>query len=249
MGVNKITKLFPKNIIKRTCMFILLLNLLKISSSSKIEIVLTFDNDNNLNQNFLYCDDEIKFYGTSNLNVYEINENNENININSKLQLLKNNYSNNFIFYESNTNNQKVLIEMINNPNSIKSFFRNSSAISINIKQGSFDNYTDFSYMFYDCTKLTSVDLSNISFKKAYYMKFIFYNCYNLENIIFPKNETYSPIFSVGHMFYNCKKLTSIDISNFCFNKLLQLQSFFENCINLKTIIFPEQSYYLSDNI
>ena len=89
MIVNKIIRLFPKSIIKRTYMLIILLNLFEISYT--IEIVLTFDNDNNnFNNNFLYCDDEIKFYGTSNLNVYEINENNENINITSKLQLLNN---------------------------------------------------------------------------------------------------------------------------------------------------------------
>ena len=129
---------------------------------------------------------------------------------------------------------------MVNSPNSIKGFFINSSAISINIKQGSFQNYTDFSYMFYDCTKLISVDLSNISLEKAYRMEFLFYNCYSLENIIFPKNEIYSSIYSVSNMFYNCQKLSSIDISYFCFNKTTQMQYFFSNCKNLETIIFPK---------
>lgn len=252
MVINKIIRLLPKNIIKRTYMFILLLNLLEFSYTNTIEIVLTFDNDNNSNNIFLYCDDEINFYGTSNLNVYEINENNENININSKLQLLSNDqkyYCKNIIFYQANKNNQKILIEMVNSPNSIKGFFINSSAISINIKQGSFQNYTDFSYMFYDCIKLISVDLSNISLENAYHMEFLFYNCFNLENIIFPKNEIYSSIYSVSNMFNNCQKLSSIDISNFCFNKTKEMQYFFSNCRNLETIIFPKQLNYVNDSM
>jgi len=233
-------------------MFILLLNLLEFSYTNTIEIVLTFDNDNNSNNISLYCDDEIKFYGTSNLNVYEINENNENININSKFQLLNNDqkyYCKNIIFYQANKNNQKILIEMVNSPNSIKGFFIYSSAISINIKQGSFQNYTDFSYMFYDCKKLISVDLSNISLENAYHMEFLFYNCFNLENIIFPKNKIYSSIYSVSNMFNNCQKLSSIDISNFRFNKTEKMQYFFSNCRNLETIIFPKQLNYVNDSM
>ena len=136
---------------------------------------------------------------------------------------------------------------MVNSPNSIKGFFINSSAISINLKQGFSKNYSDFSYMFYNCIKLISVDLSIISLEKAYYMKYLFSNCYNLESIIFPKNEIYSSIHSVSHMFYNCQKLSSIDISNFCFNKTSQMQYFFSNCRNLETIIFPKQLNYNSE--
>ena len=60
-------------------------------SQSKVHIVLTFNNnlDSNYEDNVSYCDDEINNYGTSNLMVYEINENNEKININSKLKLIK----------------------------------------------------------------------------------------------------------------------------------------------------------------
>ena len=150
--------MLSKRFIKRNFIFILLINLIEISKST-IEIVLTFNDFNALSDNHLYCDDEIKFFGTSNLNVYEINGSNEKININSKLQLLANFYNcKNIIFFKDNSSNHKILIEMLNYPAKISKFFADSTAISIDIKKGFFNNYTDFSYMFYNCTKLSSVD-------------------------------------------------------------------------------------------
>ena len=52
-------------------------------------------------------------------------------------------------------------------------------------------NYTDVSYMFYSCSSLTSINLSN-------------FNTNNVTNM--------------SYMFYCCKSLTSLDISNL--NKL-----------------------------
>lgn len=68
--------MLSKRFIKRYFIFILLINLIEISKST-IEIVLTFNITNALSDNHLYCDDEIKYFGTSNLNIYEINESNE----------------------------------------------------------------------------------------------------------------------------------------------------------------------------
>ena len=71
-------------------------------------------------------------------------------------------------------------------------------------------NYTDVSYMFYSCSSLTSINLSN-------------FNTNNVTNM--------------SYMFYCCKSLTSLDISNLNCEKIKEttyLDKMFENCNSLK---------------
>ena len=143
--------MLAKSIFKTMIIFILL-NLYVICES-KIEILLTFENNNELNLNFLYCDDLINFYDTSKLNVYKVNDDNENINVNSELELFKtdSNYiCENIVSYKSDSNKQKIIVEMIDNPDSVEGLFMNSNSNSIEIKSGDFSNYIDISYMFYE---------------------------------------------------------------------------------------------------
>lgn len=111
-------------------------------------------NYNSIDTHVLYCDDKINFYGTSNLNVYKIIDNENKININSQLIMMEYEGPNErlyfcvkTIYYKTTSNNEKILIEF-NNPNNLFGLFRNSSAIYIEIKSGNFDNYTDFSLFF-----------------------------------------------------------------------------------------------------
>ena len=242
--------MIAKSIYKTMIIFILL-NLFAICES-KIEILLTFENNNELNSNFLYCDDLINFYGTSKLNVYKVNDDNENINVNSELELFKtdSNYiCENIVSYKSDSNKQKIIVEMIDNPDSVEGLFMNSNSNSIEIKSGDFSNYIDISYMFYECTKLSSVNLHNFNFAEALFLDNLFYNCHNLEEIIWPNLEIFSPIYTIDYMFYNCSKLSSIDLSKFSFNETVDMEGLFLDCINLKTIIFPNESNNLDDFI
>ena len=107
-------------------------------------------NYNSIDTHSLYCDDQINFYGTSNLNVYKIIDNENKININSQLIMMEYEGPNEnlyncvkSIYYKTTSNNEKILIEF-NNPNNLFGLFRNSSAIYIEIKSGNFDNYQDF---------------------------------------------------------------------------------------------------------
>ena len=237
--------MLSKRFIKRTFIVILLINLIEISKSS-IEIVLTFNDFNALSDNHLYCDDEIKYFGTSNLNVYEINESNEKININSKLQLLTNFYNcKNIIFFKNNSINHKILIEMLNYPANISKFFEDSTAISIDIKKGFFNNYTDFSYMFYNCTKLSSVDLSNFSFNEAKYLNSLFSNCVNLKSVVFPNQTNYlNGRINCSSMFSECLSLTSIDLTSLYFTGEFILNNMFFNCSKIESIKLNGNLYH-----
>jgi surface protein len=96
-------------------------------------------------------------------------------------------------------------------------------------------------YMFANCTKLTSIDLSFFDFSKVKLMYYLFFNCYNLEKIIFPSNNILS-IEDINRMFYGCKKLNSIDLSTFGFNKTYDMSYLFYNCEKLNTIIWPKET-------
>ena len=120
---------------------------------SKLKILVQA-NYNSIDTHVLYCDDKINFYGTSNLNVYKIIDNENKINVNSKLIIMEYEGPNphNYlciknIYYKTTSKNEKMLIEF-NNPNNLFGLFRNSSAIYIEIKSGNFENYQDFSFFF-----------------------------------------------------------------------------------------------------
>ena len=64
-------------------------------------------------------------------------------------------------------------------------------------------------YMFHNCIKLTSLDLSS-------------FNTSNVTNMFF--------------MFYNCSSLTSLDLSSFNTSQVIEMSCMFKNCSNLRTI-------------
>ena len=70
-------------------------------------------------------------------------------------------------------------------------------------------NVTDMSYMFYNCPKLKSFDMSGFDTSKATNM---------------------------SHMFAGCSTLTSLDLSNFVTEQVTDMSGMFQGCSNLKTI-------------
>jgi len=75
----------------------------------------------------------------------------------------------------------------------------------------------DIKYMFYGYNELTSIDLSGIRFLNVKYLSSKFYECFNLETLILPSNETASNVVGFSYMFFRCGKLTSVDLSNISF--------------------------------
>ena len=207
----------------------LILNLFIIIIKSSIVVEEIF---NSIDEHNLLCDDFLNFYGTSNLNVYKISENGITINVNSQLRRTQYKVSNpnyfcsKHIYYSTNSNNEKLLIEL-NNAQNLYGLFRNSTAVYIEIKSGNFEEYDNYIIMFGLCQNLISIDLSNFSFKKAIKIYSFFHSCSNLEEIIWPTNKENSLIEVPAHMFTGCSKLTSIDLSFFDFSKVSLMHTFF----------------------
>ena len=68
-----------------------------------------------------------------------------------------------------------------------------------------YSHITDMSFMFYDCSELTSIPLLNTS--NVTNMSYMFYNCNELTTI--PLLDT-SKVTNMSYMFDGCSKLTSI---------------------------------------
>ena len=93
----------------------------------------------------------------------------------------------------------------------------------------------DCSFMFYNCSKLTNIDLSSFNAKNVVNMKYMFYNCQNLLNVNLSSLDTKNVI-NMEYMFYSCKKLPNIDLSSFDTKNVTNMGNMFHFCQNLTDI-------------
>ena len=96
--------------------------------------------------------------------------------------------------------------------------------------------YNNLEYMFYDCTLLTSINLSNFNTNNVTYMNSMFYNCSSLSSINLENFNT-NNVTDIHSMFEGCSSLTSLNIDNFnCekIKKIEQIKDMFKDCKSLK---------------
>jgi surface protein len=68
----------------------------------------------------------------------------------------------------------------------------------------------------------------------------MFNSCNKLSTLILPKeNITSIALQEIKYLFYDCRELTSIDLSGFNFFNVKDLSSMFYGCSNLETLILP----------
>ena len=103
-----------------------------------------------------------------------------------------------------------------------------------NLKSVDFDtsHVTNMQAMFYSCSSLTSLDLSNFNTENVNNMGEMFYNCSSLTSLDVTNFDT-TKVTSMGAMFQNCSSLTSLDISNFNTEKVTTMYAMFYGCSNL----------------
>ena len=89
--------------------------------------------------------------------------------------------------------------------------------------------------MFYNCSSLISLDISNFDTSKIELMNEMFYNCYSLTSLNLSHFDT-SKVTNIRYMFYNCSSLTSLDLSNFNTSQVVDMNSMFAGCVNLEYI-------------
>ena len=92
-----------------------------------------------------------------------------------------------------------------------KIFYNCSSLISLNLSNFNTNKVTDMSHMFYKCSSLTSLNLSNFNTNK---------------------------VNNMSYMFSNCSSLTSLNLSNFNTNNVTNMSGMFSNCSSLSSLNF-----------
>ena len=94
------------------------------------------------------------------------------------------------------------------------------------------ENVVDMSYMFFNCSILTSFELSNFNTANVKDMNSMFFGCRSLTSLDISNFNT-SNVEDMTRMFYRCENLTSLDLSNFNTANVTDMNQMFRMCYNL----------------
>ncbi len=114
-------------------------------------------------------------------------------------------------------------------------------------------NVTEMTYMFWNCSKLTSLDLSTFNTSNVTKMNSMFAHCESLTGINVSSFNT-SKVTEMFGMFQECHSLISVDLTSFNTSKVTDMGNMFKNCYKLTSLdissfkITKENSYHLLYN-
>ena len=94
---------------------------------------------------------------------------------------------------------------------------------------------TDMSLMFFDCPRITKLDVSNLNTSKVTNMNDMFNNCPKLTELNLSGFDT-SKVTSMRTMFNYCPGLTKLDVSGFNTSKVTNMYSMFNRCSKLTSL-------------
>ena len=122
-------------------------------------------------------------------------------------------------------------------PTSLYGFFRGLTKLETikDLKYLNTEQVTNMSYMFSDCSALTSLDLSNFNTAKVRDMSYMFYRCSALSSLDLSNFNT-AIVTNMSYMFNGCSALSSLDLSNFNTAIVTNMSYMFFNCANLSSL-------------
>ena len=122
-------------------------------------------------------------------------------------------------------------------PTSLEHFFAGCSTLETisGLEYLNTANVTNMYRMFYECNKLSSLDLSNFNTANVTNMEEMFYSCQNLSSLDLSKFNT-EKVTNMSGMFAGCQKLSSLDLSKFNTKEVKHMNSMFESCSALSSL-------------
>ena len=96
-----------------------------------------------------------------------------------------------------------------------------------------FQNLIKADYLFYQCTAITSLDLSHFNSNSITNMRNMFFECKALKEINLSKMNTKNVVDFLG-MFSYCESLTTLDLSSFNTQNVTIMAEMFLSCESLK---------------
>ena len=94
---------------------------------------------------------------------------------------------------------------------------------------------TNMSYMFYNCSGLTSLNVTSFDTSSVTNMDSMFYNCSGLTTLDVTKFNT-PKVTNMSRMFSDCSGLTSLDVTNFNTQKVTDMSQMFKDCSGLTSL-------------
>ena len=119
-------------------------------------------------------------------------------------------------------------------------FFTCSKLTSLDVTNFNTENVKNMVRMFYNCSALTSLDVTNFNTMNVTNMRFMFYGCSSLTSLDVTKFNT-EKVTNMNRMFYNCSKLTSLDVTNFNTENVTNMSYMFSSCSALTTIYASDE--------
>ena len=114
-------------------------------------------------------------------------------------------------------------------------FYNCSSLTSLDVTHFNTANVTDMSYMFYYCSSLTSLDVTHFNTAKVTNMCNMFYNCSSLTSLDVTHFNT-AKVTDMRYMFSSCSYLTSLDVTHFNTAKVKDMSCMFRGCSSLTSL-------------
>ena len=103
---------------------------------------------------------------------------------------------------------------------------------SIDLSHLNTENVTNMNRMFMSCESLTSIDLSNFNTENVITMGYLFSGCQSLTSIDLTPLNT-ANVTNMEHMFSSCQSLTNIDLSPLNTANVTNMSGMFSWCLGL----------------
>ena len=122
-------------------------------------------------------------------------------------------------------------------PTSLRDFFayRTNLKTITGLEYLNTEKATDMSSMFYNCSSLTSLDVTHFNTAKVTDMSSMFFRCSSLTSLDVTHFNT-ANVTNMRNLFYNCSSLTSLDVTHFNTAKVKDMYCMFYNCSSLTSL-------------
>lgn len=114
-------------------------------------------------------------------------------------------------------------------------FFNCSKLTSLDVKKFNTANVTDMSSMFWGCSSLTSLDVTHFNTAKVKNMCKMFSSCSSLTSLDV-RNFNTANVTNMSYMFTNCTALLSLDVTNFDTANVTDMTRMFMGCSSLTSL-------------
>ena len=158
--------------------------------------------------------------------------------IKDKSELYLNNQKIQFCFkYKFEIEGKNTINIIFNNllKNTNFMFYKCSRLTSLNLSNFNAYNFNNISYMFSGCSSLTSLNLSNFNTNNVNNMRRMFSGCSSLTSLSLSNFNT-NNVNNMSYMFVGCSSLKSLNLSDFNTKNVKNMSSMFYECSSLTSL-------------